>query len=97
MKQNQREIFNISIAEIKFFTEYQHVKTLDDLLSRRLGLTYWINSLDDKVEIITDFANALRVILNWNIHECHENIREYFNVLDKQFLFKTNRVNQINQ
>jgi glycerol-3-phosphate dehydrogenase len=85
---NSELIFQtISRAEVKFYCRYQSVKTLDDLLTRRLSLTYELYQLKNKGDIILAFGSCLSEELFWIEKEKEQQITQYNLCLDKQFNF----------
>lgn len=66
-----------TIAELIYFIRHQQCYHLDDLLTRRLPVTYSINGLADKEKIIRKTADVMRAECEWSEEEYRGEIQSF--------------------
>lgn len=80
--ENYQEFLNteisISIAEIIYFIRYQNCCHLDDLLTRRLSLSYVLKNFSDEKSIIERAATIMAKECKWTEEEKRSEISYYF-------------------
>lgn len=73
--------FEATISEARHFISDQQCYHLDDLLTRRLSLTYVLNGCKDKNEIIAKIAELMKEECGWTWKEHEEEIKNYNDLL----------------
>ena len=76
-------INDITIAEIIFYIRYTSVKVLDDLLTRRLSLTYYITSYSNYDKIINDCLEIMQNELDLDDCQCEYELESYYYELER--------------
>ncbi len=71
-----KEIF-VSVAEIIYFIRYQNCCHLDDLLTRRLSLSYVLKNFPDKKSILEKIAGIMAKEIQWTEQEKISEIGKY--------------------
>jgi glycerol-3-phosphate dehydrogenase len=83
--QNDKEFLHdeiaVSNAEVIYFIRYQNCCHLDDMLTRRLSLSYVLKNLSDKKTIVEKIAAIMAKENNWTgtetIAEIADNLKKY--------------------
>lgn len=73
--------FEATMGEARYFIRKQQCYHLDDLLTRRLSLTYVLNGCTEKKEIITKVAELMKEECGWTWEEYEQQINNYCEML----------------
>ena len=81
------EDFDIYMAEIIYFARHQSCYHIDDLLGRRLSLSYILPKFKDRSEIIRKTAEILSIECCWDEQEYCKEQENYINLINKKNLY----------
>jgi len=73
--------FNATVAEMIYYIRKMQCYHLNDLMSRRLSLTYVINGCREKESLITKVAELMKAECGWTDEELQNEIQEYSDIL----------------
>ncbi|MDP6909702.1 MAG: FAD-dependent oxidoreductase, partial [Flavobacteriales bacterium] len=79
--------FDIYKAEVIYFARHQSCCHIDDVLGRRLSLSYVLPKLKDKEEVVRRTADILRTECGWNDEEYLSEQKQYLNLLKQKNLY----------
>lgn len=76
-KEYLHDKISVSVAEIIYFTRYQNCCHLDDLLTRRLSLSYVLKNFADKKSIVEKIASIMAKENHWTEQKKISEISRY--------------------
>ncbi len=74
--------FDVTLAEVVYYIRYRQCYHLDDLMTRRLSLTYVLNACKQKEQVIRKVADIMKKECGWSDEEFKMEIDAYRNILD---------------
>ena len=76
------------LVEVLYFVRYQSCYHIDDVLGRRLSLSYILPGFKHKMEIITKTAHIMRAEHGWTKEEFNTEIDNYLSLLSRRNLIQ---------
>ncbi|GIV33040.1 MAG: glycerol-3-phosphate dehydrogenase [Chitinophagales bacterium] len=78
--------YDFTLAEALYYIRHRSCYHLDDLLTRRLALTYVLNGSEAKDTIITQLASLMKTECGWSEEEYNAEVRSYYALLLRPLL-----------
>ena len=79
--------FDIYLAEIIYFARHQSCYHIEDVLGRRLSLSYVMTKVKEQEEIVQKTADILKIECGWNEQEYFHEQKDYINLIKKRNLY----------
>ncbi len=79
--------FNIYKAEVIYFARFQSCYHIDDVLGRRLSLSYVLPKFKEQKEVVRTTADVLRTECDWSEEEYQHEQESYLNLLKQKNLY----------
>ena len=79
--------FDIYLAEIIYFARHQSCYHIEDVLGRRLSLSYVMTKVKEQEEIVKKTADILKIECGWNEQEYVLEQKNYINLIKERNLY----------